>query len=150
MKQDLIFMKRAILQAQTAYEEDEVPVGAVLVKDGEIIAESYNQLIQLNDPTSHAEINVIRKASKILGNYRLNNTSLYVTLEPCLMCCGAMIHARIENLIFSTKDPKSGAVVSNAKALDYNFINHKVRYSYGPLKEESSNLLKKFFSEKRL
>ena len=150
MNQDLIFMKRAILQAQTAYEEDEVPVGAVLVKDGEIIAESYNKLIQLNDPTSHAEINVIRKASKILGNYRLNNTSLYVTLEPCLMCCGAMIHARIENLIFSTKDPKSGAVVSNARALDYNFINHKVRYSYGPLKEESSNLLKKFFSEKRL
>ena len=150
MNQDLIFMKRAILQAQTAYEEDEVPVGAVLVKDGEIIAESYNQLIQLNDPTSHAEINVIRKASKILGNYRLNNTSLYVTLEPCLMCCGAMIHARIENLIFSTKDPKSGAVVSNARALDYNFINHKVRYSYGPLKEESSTLLKKFFSEKRL
>ena len=150
MNQDLNFMKRAILQAQTAYDEDEVPVGAVLVKDGEIIAESYNQLIQLNDPTSHAEINVIRKASKILGNYRLNNTSLYVTLEPCLMCCGAMIHARIENLIFSTKDPKSGAVVSNAGALDYNFINHKVRYSYGPLKEESSNLLKKFFSEKRL
>ena len=150
MNQDLIFMKRAILQAQTAYEEDEVPVGAVLVKDGEIIAESYNQLIQLNDPTSHAEINVIRKASKILGNYRLNNTSLYVTLEPCLRCCGAMIHARIENLIFSTKDPKSGAVVSNARALDYNFINHKVRYSYGPLKEECSNLLKKFFSEKRL
>ena len=150
MNQDLIFMKRAILQAQTAYEEDEVPVGAVLVKDGEIIAESYNQLIQLNDPTSHAEINVIRKASKILGNYRLNNTSLYVTLEPCLMCCGAMIHARIENLIFSTKDPKSGAVVSNARALDYSFVNHKVRYSYGPLKEESSTLLKKFFSEKRL
>ena len=150
MNKDLIFMKRAILQAQTAYEEDEVPVGAVLVKDGEIIAESYNQLIQLNDPTSHAEINVIRKASKVLGNYRLNNTSLYVTLEPCLMCCGAMIHARIENLIFSTKDPKSGAVVSNARALDYNFINHKVRYSYRPLKEESSNLLKKFFSEKRL
>jgi tRNA(adenine34) deaminase len=150
MNQDLNFMKRAILQAQTAYDEDEVPVGAVLVKDGEIIAESYNQLIQLNDPTSHAEINVIRKASKILGNYRLNNTSLYVTLEPCLMCCGAMIHARIENLIFSTKDPKSGAVVSNARALDYNFINHKVRYSCGPLKEESSNLLKKFFSEKRL
>ena len=150
MNQDLIFMKRAFLQAQKAYVEDEVPVGAVLVKDGEIIAESYNQLIQLNDPTSHAEINVIRKASKILGNYRLNNTSLYVTLEPCLMCCGAMIHARIENLIFSTKDPKSGAVVSNARALDYNFINHKVRYSYGPLKEECSNLLKKFFSEKRL
>ena len=150
MNQDLIFMKRAFLQAQKAYVEDEVPVGAVLVKDGEIIAESYNKLIQLNDPTSHAEINVIRKASKILGNYRLNNTSLYVTLEPCLMCCGAMIHARIENLIFSTKDPKSGAVVSNARALDYNFINHKVRYSYGPLKEECSNLLKKFFSEKRL
>ena len=150
MNQDLIFMKRAFLQAQKAYVEDEVPVGAVLVKDGEIIAESYNKLIQLNDPTSHAEINVLRKASEVLNNYRLNNTTLYVTLEPCLMCCGAMIHARIENLIFSTKDPKSGAVVSNARALDYNFINHKVTYSYGPLGEESSELLKKFFLEKRL
>ena len=150
MNQDLIFMNRAFLQAQKAYDEDEVPVGAVLVKDGEIIAESYNKLIQLNDPTSHAEINVIRKASQVLDNYRLNNTSLYVTLEPCLMCCGAMIHARIENLIFSTKDPKSGAVISNARALDYNCINHKVTYSSGPLKEESSLLLKKVFSEKRL
>ena len=143
-------MERALAQAQKAYEEDEVPVGAVLVIDNEIFAEGHNQPINTNDPTSHAEINVIRKAAKELNNYRLENSSIYVTLEPCLMCCGAMIHARIENLIFSTTDPKSGAVVSNSSALDFNFINHKINYSQGLLSEESSKLLKQFFANKRL
>lgn len=143
-------MERALAQAQKAYEEDEVPVGAVLIIDNEIVAEGHNQPINTNDPTSHAEINVIRKAAKELNNYRLENSSIYVTLEPCLMCCGAMIHARIENLIFSTKDPKSGAVVSNSRALDFNFTNHKINYSQGLLSEESSKLLKQFFANKRL
>ena len=143
-------MERALAQAQKAYEEDEVPVGAVLIIDNEIVAEGHNQPINTNDPTSHAEINVIRKAAKELNNYRLENSSIYVTLEPCLMCCGAMIHARIENLIFSTTDPKSGAVVSNSRALDFNFTNHKIKYSQGLLSEESSKLLKQFFANKRL
>jgi len=143
-------MERALAQAQKAYEEDEVPVGAVLIIDNEIVAEGHNQPINTNDPTSHAEINVIRKAAKELNNYRLENSSIYVTLEPCLMCCGAMIHARIENLIFSTKDPKSGAVVSNSRALDFNFTNHKINYSQGLLSQESSKLLKQFFANKRL
>ena len=143
-------MERALAQAQKAYEEDEVPVGAVLVIDNEIVAEGHNQPINTDDPTSHAEINVIRKAAKELNNYRLENSSIYVTLEPCLMCCGAMIHARIENLIFSTTDPKSGAVVSNSRALDFNFTNHKIKYSQGLLSEESSKLLKQFFANKRL
>ena len=150
MNKELYFMERALAQAQKAYEKDEVPVGAVLIIDNEIVAEGHNQPINTNDPTSHAEINVIREATKELNNYRLENSSIYVTLEPCLMCCGAMIHARIENLIFSTTDPKSGAVVSNSRALDFNFTNHKIKYSQGLLSEESSKLLKQFFANKRL
>ena len=150
MNKELYFMERALAQAQKAYEEDEVPVGAVLIIDNEIVAEGHNQPINTNDPTSHAEINVIREAAKELNNYRLENSSIYVTLEPCLMCCGAMIHARIDNLIFSTTDPKSGAVVSNSRALDFNFTNHKIKYSQGLLSEESSKLLKQFFANKRL
>jgi len=150
MNKELFFMERALAQAYKAYEEDEVPVGAVLIIDNEIIAEGHNQPIRRSDPTSHAEINVIRQAAEVLDNYRLENSSIYVTLEPCLMCCGAMIHARIENLIFSTTDPKSGAVVSNLRALDFNFTNHKVKYSQGLLSEKSSKLLKRFFLNKRL
>ena len=150
MNEELFFMERALAQAYKAYEEDEVPVGAVLTIDNEIIAEGHNRPISTSDPTSHAEINVIRQAAELLDNYRLENSSIYVTLEPCLMCCGAMIHARIENLIFSTRDPKSGAVVSNLKALDFNFTNHKINYSQGLLSEESSKLLKQFFANKRL
>ena len=143
-------MKRALDQAQKAFDIGEVPVGAVLTLDGEIIAESHNKPISTSDPSSHAEINVIREAAKFLKNYRLQNTTLYVTLEPCMMCCGALIHARIENLVFSATDSKSGAVVSRANLLDSNFINHKVNYSQGTMAKESSDLLKRFFSQRRL
>ena len=143
-------MKRALDQAQKAFDIGEVPVGAVLTLDGEIIAESHNNPISTSDPSSHAEINVIREAAKFLKNYRLQNTTLYVTLEPCMMCCGALIHARIENLVFSAKDSKSGAVVSRANLLDSDFINHKVNYSQGTMAKESSDLLKRFFSQRRL
>mgnify|MGYP001499320185 FL=1 len=143
-------MKRALDQAQKAFDIGEVPVGAVLTLDGEIIAESHNKPISTSDPSSHAEINVIREAAKFLKNYRLQNTTLYVTLEPCMMCCGALIHARIENLVFSATDSKSGAVVSRANLLDSDFINHKVNYSQGTMAKESSDLLKRFFSQRRL
>ena len=143
-------MKRALDQAQKAFDIGEVPVGAVLTLDGEIIAESHNKPISNSDPSSHAEINVIREAAKFLKNYRLQNTTLYVTLEPCMMCCGALIHARIENLVFSATDSKSGAVVSRANLLDSDFINHKVNYSQGTMAKESSDLLKRFFSQRRL
>ena len=143
-------MKRALDQAQKAFDIGEVPVGAVLTLDGEIIAESHNKPISTSDPSSHAEINVIREAAKFLKNYRLQNTTLYVTLEPCMMCCGALIHARIENLVFSATDSKSGAVVSRANLLDSDFINHKVKYSQGTMAKESSDLLKRFFSQRRL
>lgn len=143
-------MKKALDQAQKAFDIGEVPVGAVLTLDGEIIAESHNKPISTSDPSSHAEINVIREAAKFLKNYRLQNTTLYVTLEPCMMCCGALIHARIENLVFSATDSKSGAVVSRANLLDSDFINHKVNYSQGTMAKESSDLLKRFFSQRRL
>ena len=143
-------MKKALDQAQKAFDIGEVPVGAVLTLDGEIIAESHNKPISTSDPSSHAEIIVIREAAKFLKNYRLQNTTLYVTLEPCMMCCGALIHARIENLVFSATDSKSGAVVSRANLLDSDFINHKVNYSQGTMAKESSDLLKRFFSQRRL
>ena len=150
MNKDFIFMQRALDQAKEAYRKGEVPVGAVITLGDEIIAESHNSPISSNDPSCHAEVNVIRKAARSLDNYRLEKTSLYVTLEPCMMCCGAIVHARIENLIFSVSDPKSGAVISNGMLLNSDFINHKVNFNHGPLRDESSELLKNFFKEKRL
>tara|TARA_E500000081_G_scaffold106118_1_gene107777 strand:- start:450 stop:902 length:453 start_codon:yes stop_codon:yes gene_type:complete len=150
MSKELFFMQRALEQAKKAESEGEIPVGAVLTFEDEIIAEAHNTPISINDPSGHAEVNVMRKGAQILNNYRLENTSLYVTLEPCMMCCGLLIHARVENLIFSATDPKSGSVVSNANLLDSDFVNHRVKYSQGPLTKESSKLLRKFFADKRL
>ena len=150
MKKDLFFMQRALKQANDAAILGEVPVGAVLTLNDEIIAEDHNRSISLNDPSAHAEINVIRKGAELLGNYRLSNTSLYVTLEPCMMCCGALVHARIESLIFSAADPKSGAVISNLNLLEAEFLNHAISFKQGPLIKESSDLLKCFFRERRL
>jgi len=138
------------MQAKDAAILGEVPVGAVITFNDEIIAEDHNRSISLNDPSAHAEINVLRKAANLLGNYRLPNTSLYVTLEPCMMCCGALVHARIDNLIFSAADPKSGAVISNLNLLEAEFLNHAISFKQGPLIEESSDLLKSFFRERRL
>ena len=150
MIKDLFFMQRALKQANDAANLGEVPVGAVLTLNDEIIAEDHNRAISLNDPSAHAEINVIRKGAELLGNYRLPNTSLYVTLAPCMMCCGALVHARIDNLIFSAADPKSGAVISNLNLLEAEFLNHNVSFKQGPLIKESSDLLKCFFKERRL
>ena len=150
MNKDLFFMQRALMQAKDAAILGEVPVGAVITFNDEIIAEDHNRSISLNDPSAHAEINVLRKAANLLGNYRLPNTSLYVTLEPCMMCCGALVHARIDNLIFSAADPKSGAVISNLNLLEAEFLNHAISFKQGPLIEESSDLLKSFFRERRL
>ena len=143
-------MQRALKQAKDAANLGEVPVGAVLTLNDEILAEDHNRSISLNDPSAHAEINVIRKGAELMGNYRLTSTSLYVTLEPCMMCCGALVHARIDNLIFSAADPKSGAVISNLNLLEAEFLNHSISFKQGPLIEESSDLLKCFFRERRL
>ena len=142
-------MKRAYEQALLGFNKEEIPVVAVVVYENKIISEAHNESIIKTDPTSHAEIVAIRKAALKIGNYRLNNAKMFVTLEPCLMCCGALIHARFDKVIFSTKDEKSGAVISNGNLLEANFVNHYVKFEQGPLEEESSVLLKKFFKNKR-
>lgn len=143
------FMARALELAHHAKSRDEVPVGAVLVKDNQIIGEGFNQPITLSDPTAHAEIVALRSAAKAIGNYRLVNTTLYVTLEPCAMCLSAMVHARIQRLVFAATDPKTGAVCSATHLLDAPFFNHKIQWSQGPYVAESVKLLRAFFQERR-
>ena len=143
-------MNLALEEAKTAFLNQEVPVGAILVRENKIISRSYNQSISKNDPSGHAEMNVLRDAAKKMNNYRLNGSSLYVTLEPCLMCFGACIHARIDRLIFATEDPKSGVIVNNLNLKDEKFFNHKISISSGILAQESSELLKKFFQDRRV
>ncbi|HLB56415.1 MAG TPA: tRNA adenosine(34) deaminase TadA [Coxiellaceae bacterium] len=146
---DNIFIQHAIMLAKQAENEGEVPVGAVIVLDNKIIAEGWNQPIQSHDPTAHAEIIALRNAAKNIGNYRLNKAMLYVTLEPCAMCVGAMIHARIERLVFGAYDPKAGAVKSAFQLLNDVRHNHKVEWSGGILENECSSVLKAFFRKKR-
>ena len=142
-------MKLALDEAKLAFSRKEVPVGAVLVKGDKVISRSHNQSISKNDPSGHAEMYVLRDAAKTMDNYRLNGTSLYVTLEPCLMCFGACIHARIDRLIFATEDQKSGVVINNLNLQKQSFFNHEISISSGILARESSELLKKFFQERR-
>jgi tRNA(adenine34) deaminase len=148
-EKDFIYMKLALDEAKLAYSKNEVPVGAVLVKNDEVISRSHNQSISKNDPSGHAEMNALRDAAKKIDNYRLNGASLYVTLEPCLMCFGACIHSRIDRLIFATEDQKSGVVINNLNLKEESFFNHKISVSSGILTTESSELLKKFFQERR-
>ena len=146
---DKFFMLRALELAQKAYEIDEIPVGAIVTYNNEIIGEGYNKSISTNDPTAHAEIEAIKKACITIRNYRLKDCNLYVTLEPCSMCAGALIHSRIKKVFFSALEPKAGSIVSNLNLFDKGFINHKIEYNYGILESNSSNLLRKFFKEKR-
>ncbi len=143
------FMACAMELAHQASASNEVPVGAVLVKENQIIGEGFNQPISLSDPTAHAEIIALRSAANSIGNYRLVNTTLYVTLEPCAMCVGAMIHARIQRLVFAAPDPKTGAVCSVMNLLDSPIFNHKIQLSQGPYAEDSAKLLQAFFHERR-
>ena len=142
-------MSLALEEAGLAFEKQEVPVGAVLVKNEEIISRSHNQSISKNDPSAHAEMNVLRDAGKKLGNYRLNDCQLYITLEPCLMCFGACVHARIERIIFGAEDSKSGVIKNNLLLENEKFLNHKLSITSGILECESSKLLKTFFQERR-
>ena len=148
-ERDHFWMQYAIQLAKKAGEQQEVPVGAVLVFNDEVLAEGYNSPIAHCDPTAHAEIIAMRAGSQKLANYRLLNTTLYVTLEPCLMCAGAMVHARIQRLIFGAADPKSGAITSVAKALDSSFLNHRVSYTGGLLADQCGELLSSFFRDRR-
>ena len=143
------FMGEALMEAKKALEKGEVPIGAVVVLGEDIIGRGYNQPITKNDPTAHAEIMALRDASMKLKNYRLKDTLVYSTLEPCLMCAGALVHARIKKLFYSASDPKSGVIENNGSLMQYAFLNHKISYEGGILKEESSKILKKFFLKKR-
>ena len=142
-------MRNALDLAYLAFELNEVPVGAVIIYEGKVVGEGHNNVIGDNDVTSHAEINAIRDASKKIGNYRLTNCTMYVTLEPCHMCAKAIVDARLKSLIYAAKEPKTGSIQSIDNFLDNKFLNHKVLYKSGLFKEESSRLLKDFFSSKR-
>ena len=142
-------MKRAIELAKESFEDWEVPVGAVVVRDEKIIGEGKNKVISDNDVTSHAEINAIREASKKIKNYRLKDSSMYVTLEPCHMCSKAAVDARLSSIIFAASEPKTGSIISIDNFLDKKELNHNPTYQHGLLKEESSKLLIDFFRLRR-
>ena len=148
MKKELL-MKEALVQAKKALKKGEVPIGAVVVLGDKIIGRGYNQPITTKDPTAHAEIIALKEASNRLENYRLNEAIIYTTLEPCLMCAGALVHARIKKIIFAAQDTKSGVVVNNGGLIQSEFLNHKVSFEGGILEKQASKLLKDFFLEKR-
>jgi len=149
MNKDEKWMSLALEQAVKAEEEGEVPVGAILVKDGLVVARAHNQPISTNDATAHAEIQLLRAAGKKLKNYRLTGTSLYVTLEPCAMCLGAIMHARVERVVFGAHDPKTGVCGSSENLMEANCFNHKINLVSGVLENESKQLLKNFFISRR-
>jgi len=143
------WMALALRQADIAAAQGEVPVGAVLVRGGELLAEGFNQPIGSSDPTAHAEIVVLRAAAHAAGNYRLSGCSLYVTIEPCTMCVGALVHARIETLIFGAREPRAGAVVSQHRLLDSSVYNHRPAFVEGILSDDCAVRLQEFFRARR-
>ena len=149
MNEDEKWMQFAIIEANKAQIKNEIPIGAIIVKNGQLIAQAHNQPITLNDPTAHAEIQALRIAAKKQRNYRLIKTTLYVTLEPCLMCFGAINHARIERIVYGAHDPKVSICRSYNNLSNKIIINHKLLISGGVLENECSNLLKEFFKNRR-
>ncbi len=146
---DEYWMQQALGLARKAALEGEVPVGALVVLEGQKIGEGWNQPIQTSDPTAHAEIMALRAAGLQQQNYRLVHSTLYVTLEPCFMCVGAMIHARLQRLVFGAWDPKGGAIESTVRALDHPHFNHRLAYRGGVLAEDARDLLQAFFKARR-
>jgi len=146
---DTRWMRAALRQAELAAAEGEVPVGAVVVHEGSVIARAHNRPIRLCDPTAHAEILVLRRAARKLGNYRLAGCSLYVTIEPCAMCASAMIHARIERLVFGAHDPKAGAAGSALQVLNHPKLNHRMEVESEILEQECRRVLSEFFRSRR-
>jgi tRNA(adenine34) deaminase len=149
MDADIQFMQEALTEARAAATAGEVPVGAVLVQDGRILARSGNRTIRDCDPTAHAEIVILRQAARLLGNYRLADTTLYVTIEPCSMCAGAIIQARAPRLVYGADDPKGGAVRSCFEILSHPRLNHKVEVTSGVLAADCAAILQSFFAERR-
>ena len=149
MNEDEKWMQIAISEANLAKSKDEIPVGAVLIQNSELIAKAHNQPISNNDPTAHAEIQVLRIAAKQQSNYRLVGSTIYVTLEPCTMCLGAMMHARIKRIVFGASDPKTGVCGSCANLTSEAFFNHKIAVLGGILEKESKEILQFFFKLRR-
>jgi tRNA(adenine34) deaminase len=149
VNEDSYWLAKALLLAKQAAHQQEVPVGCVIVLDNKIIGEGFNNPVSSHDPSGHAEIIALRAASKKIENYRLIKSTLYVTLEPCLMCIGAMIHARIERLVFGAYDLKAGAVGGQINILEFPWLNHTIKYTGGILSEECGEILKQFFQERR-
>ncbi|HLW97713.1 MAG TPA: tRNA adenosine(34) deaminase TadA [Candidatus Acidoferrales bacterium] len=146
---DLELMRAALDEARIAAERGEVPVGAVVAHEGRIIARGHNRTLKDNDPTAHAEMVVLRAAAKALGNYRLNGVEVYVTVEPCAMCAGALVQARASRLIYGCAEPKGGAVRSCFQVLDHPSVNHRVEVTSGVLAEECARELQSFFALRR-
>ncbi len=146
---DIRFMRRALALAAEGAARGEVPVGAVVVKDGVIIGAGFNQPISAHDPTAHAEVVALRDAASRIGNYRLPDCDLYVTLEPCLMCCGALVHARVREVIYGADEPKAGSVRSRLAALELPHLNYRVATRSGVLADECAALLSDFFRSRR-
>jgi len=144
------FMRRALQLAEQAATVGEVPVGALVVANGEVIGEGYNQPISSCDPTGHAEIIAMRNAATALGNYRLSGCDLYVTIEPCTMCVGAMIHGRIGRIVFGAAEPRAGALESQLKLMDSSHFNHSIEWQGGGLAEECGAIISDFFRAKRV
>jgi tRNA(adenine34) deaminase len=149
LAEDLRFMEAALALAREARERQEVPVGAVVAMDGAIVGRGYNQPIGASDPTAHAEIVAMRDAARRLGNYRLTGATLYVTIEPCQMCVGAMVHARIARLVYGAPEPKAGAVESAMQAHTHPSLNHRLEVTGRVLEHESRDLLQAFFRDRR-
>jgi tRNA(adenine34) deaminase len=142
-------MQEALRAAQRALDMGEVPVGAVVVHEGKIVGRGFNRNLAESDPTAHAEIVALREAGSALGNHRLTNCDIFVTIEPCAMCAGAMVHARIRNLIYGAEDPKAGAVHSAMHVLNHPALNHKVEVRHGILAGQCAELLQEFFRARR-
>ncbi len=149
VEQDQRWMARALVLAERGADHGEVPVGAVVVLDGEVIGEGWNQPIGSHDPSAHAELVALRQAAQTLQNYRLSGATLYVTLEPCTMCSGALVHARVGRLVYGAVEPKAGVVVSQAELLSSPWLNWSVEIVGGVLAESCSELLSRFFAERR-
>jgi tRNA(adenine34) deaminase len=147
--EDEHFMRRALREAMSAFAEQEVPVGAIVTQNGRIVSRAHNRSIHLIDPTAHAEILALRRAARRLGNYRLAGCSLYATIEPCAMCAGAIVQARLRRAVFGSNDPKAGASGSVLKVLNHPKLNHQVEVVKGVLAEECASLLREFFQARR-
>lgn len=146
---DLEYLQLALEEAVAAGQAGEVPVGAIIVSNGEVLVRAQNRVLRDSDPTAHAEVVALRMAGKALGNYRLNGCTLYVTLEPCSMCAGAMVHARLDRVVYATADPKAGAAGSVLSVINHPRLNHQMKLDSGLLAEESGELLRAFFRERR-